>query len=181
MNHVALFRNLNLGHPGSPTAKQLIDAFGGTAAARNFQTNGTVLLESDDPDTTARHALQVLRNNRYDQNMVLRPLSELERLVNETPTADPTENIYRTMISFYDTDRVPAVKLPLRSRDQLVEIRRLDHRSAGSVTWKPRHTAGNVTSFLEELLNVPVTTRTLGTLQRLLTATVGVDTQRTRT
>jgi uncharacterized protein (DUF1697 family) len=170
MSQVALFRNLNLGHPGSPTGEELVAAFAGTALARNFQTNGTVIFSSDDPEATVGEALRVLRGNGYHHGLVVRPLSELERVVKETPAADPAENVYRTMISFYDIDRLPAVELPLRSRDQLVELRRLDRRSAGSVCWKPRRTAGDVTGFLEGLLKVPVTTRTLGTLERLVTA-----------
>jgi uncharacterized protein (DUF1697 family) len=175
MSQVALFRNLNLGHPGSPTGEELVAAFGGTALARIFQTNGTVLFKSDDPEAAVRKALHVLRGNGHHHSLVVRPLSELERVVKETPTADPAENIYRTTISFYDVDGLPAVELPLRSRDQLVELRRLDRRSAESVCWKPRHTAGDVTGFLERLLNVPVTTRTLGTLERLVTAALRVE------
>lgn len=175
MSQVALFRNLNLGHPGSPTGEELVAAFGGTALARNFQTNGTLLFESDNAEATARNALQVLRGNGYRHRLVVRPLSELERVVKETPAADPAEDVYRTMISFYDVDSLPAVELPMRSRDRLVELRRLDRRSAASVCWKPRRTAGDVTGFLEKLLNVAVTTRTHGTLERLITAALRAE------
>lgn len=44
MTTVALFRNMNLGHPGSPTSAELLAAFGGPRSASIFQTNGTVLL-----------------------------------------------------------------------------------------------------------------------------------------
>jgi Protein of unknown function (DUF1697) len=170
MSQVALFRNLNLGHAGSPTGAELVDAFGGTSLARNFQTNGTVLFDSDAPEATARRALQILRKEGYHHSMVIRPLAELEWVLEEAPSVDPAENVYRVMLSFYDIDTLPAVELPLRSRDQLVELRRLSLRSAGSVCWKPRHTAGDVTGFLEGLLNVPVTTRTVRTLKRLVEA-----------
>jgi len=170
LRHVALFRNLNLGHPGSPSGEELVAAFGGTTLARTFQTNGTVLFHSDNPEATARKALHVLRGNGHHQGLTVRPLCELNRVVQQTPTTDPAENVYRTMISFYDIDTHPAIELPIRSRDQLVELRRLDQRSAASVCWKPHHTAGDVTGFLETLLNVPVTSRTLGTLKRLVTA-----------
>lgn len=46
---------------------------------------------------------------------------------------------------------------------------------AHSVCWKPRQTAGNVTGCLEQLLSVPVTTRTVATMQRLL-ATISAST-----
>jgi uncharacterized protein (DUF1697 family) len=175
MSQVALFRNLNLGHAGSPTGAELVDAFGGTTHARNFQTNGTVLFDSDAPEATARRALQILRDKGYRHTMVVRPLLELEQVVAETPGVDPAENVYRVMISFYDISTLPSVELPLRSPDQLVELRRLGRRCAGSVCWKPRRTAGDVTGFLEGLLNVPVTTRTLGTLKRLVAAASRLD------
>jgi hypothetical protein len=175
MSQVALFRNLNLGHAGSPTGAELVDAFGGTAHARNFQTNGTVLFDSDAPEATARRALRILRDKGYRHTLVVRPLLELEQVVEETPGVDPAENVYRVMISFYDIGTLPPVELPLRSPDQLVELRRLSPRSAASVCWKPRRTAGDVTGFLERLLKVPVTTRTLDTLKRLVAAASRLD------
>lgn len=170
MTQVALFRNLNLGHRGSPTGNELVAAFGGPAVARNFQTNGTVLFTSATPRATASRALRGLRDGGYSHSMVMRTVAELEDIVRETPEADPAENVYRTMISFFDTDCLPPVELPKRSRDQLVELRRFDRGSAISICWKPRHTAGDVTGFLEALLSVPVTTRSLGTLKRLVAA-----------
>lgn len=172
MSQVALFRNVNLGHPGSPTGEELVAAFGGPAVARTCQTNGTILFGSDDPEATRRNALRALQSNGHHHSMIIRPVSELEQLVRETPAADPAENVYRMMISFFDIEHLPDVELPLRSRDQLVEVRRLGLRGAASVCWKPRHTAGDVTGFLEALLHVPVTTRTLGTLERLIAAAV---------
>lgn len=176
MRHVALLRNLNLGHPGSPTGQELVAAFGGPSRARTFQTNGTVIFHSDHPEATLREALHVLRGNGHHHSRVVRPLAELERLVSKAPTADPAENIYGMMISFYDVDSLPAIELPMRNRDRLVELRRLDRRNAASACWKPRHTAGDVTGFLEGLLRVPVTTRTLATVERLVTTALRVET-----
>ena len=138
--------------------------------ARNFQTNGTVLFTSATPKATASRALRGLRDGGYSHSMVMRTVAELEYIVGETPEVDPAENVYRTMISFFDTDRLTPVELPMRSCDQLVELRRVDRGRATSVCWKPRHTAGDVTGFLEALLGVPVTTRSLGTLKRLVAA-----------
>lgn len=170
MIHVALFRNLNLGHRGSPTGQELVAAFGGPAVARNFQTNGTVLFVSATPEATASRALQILQDGGYAHSMVVRSVSDVVRSVRATAEADPGENIYRAMVSFFDIEQLPKVELPARSSDQLVELRQLDRDSASSVCWKPRSAAGDVSGFLESLLSVPVTTRTLGTLQRLLVA-----------
>lgn len=165
---VALFRNLNLGHPGSPSRMELVEAFGGSTVARTFQTNGTVVFESSAPEETTAAALVALRSAGYAQSAAVRSLREISQAVAEAPVIDSAENIYRSMISFYDADEVPDLRLPLRSPDRLVELRTLTPTHAHSVCWKPRNTAGNVTGFLEHLLRVPVTTRTTATLQRLL-------------
>jgi hypothetical protein len=165
---VALFRNLNLGHPGSPTGDELVDAFGGPAAARSFQSNGTVAFESIDPEKTSAEAILKLRATGYQQPVVIRALEQIRSAVEDVPPVDPGEGVYRSMISFYDVRQLPAVRLPFRSPDGLVEIRALEPEYAHSVCWKPRQTAGNVTGGLEQLLSVPVTTRTLATIQRLL-------------
>ncbi|NHN57147.1 hypothetical protein G9U51_15355 [Calidifontibacter sp. DB0510] len=55
---VAFFRNLNLGHPGSPDRLGLEAAFAraGADGIRSFQTNGTVAFEARAPKTVAaRH------------------------------------------------------------------------------------------------------------------------------
>ncbi len=140
------------------------------AVARNFQTNGTVLLTSPIPEAAASCALRILRDGGYPHSMVMRTVSELEEAVSQTPEAHPAENVYRTMISFFDAGHLPPTALPTRSRDQLVELRRLNRGSAASVCWKPRHKAGDVTGFLEALLNVPVTSRSLRSLKRLVAA-----------
>lgn len=136
MTQVAFFRNLNLGHRGSPTGNELVAAFGGPAVARNFQSNGTVLFTSATPEATASHALRGLRDGECSHSMVMRTVAELEDIVGESPEADPAENVYRTMISFFDMDRLLPVELPMRSRDQLVELRRVDRGSATSACWK---------------------------------------------
>ncbi len=170
MTNVAFFRNLNLGHRGSPTSDELVAAFGGPTVARNFQTNGTVLFASAFPRATADQARRALRERGYQHHMVVRATSELGKIVTETPEAAREENVYRTMISFFDTEHLPRVELPARSRDQLVELRRLGPGYVCSVCWKPRSKAGCVTGFLETLLNAPVTTRTLSTMRRLIAA-----------
>lgn len=176
MTSVAFFRGLNLGHPGSPSRVELVTAFGGPAVARSFQTNGTVVFEATDPEQATGKALADLRAAGYAHPVVVRSMADIRRAVAAAPATDPEEGIYRSMISFYDADDIPGVQLPLRSPDRLVEIRTLGPASAHSVCWKPRQSAGDVTGYLERLLCVPVTTRTTGTLQRL----VGSPPARTR-
>ncbi|MGL4340057.1 MAG: DUF1697 domain-containing protein [Rhodoglobus sp.] len=170
MISVALFRNLNLGHSGSPSGAELVEAFGGPGVARSFQTNGTVVFEAANPEQATTAALTTLRTAGYTHTVIVQPLHVIQRAIAETPATEPSEDIYRSMISFYMVDNIPGLKLPLRSPDRLVEIRTLGRSYAHSVCWKPRHTAGNATGYLEQLLDTPVTTRTTGTLHRLIQA-----------
>lgn len=168
MTSVALFRNLNLGHPGSPTSAELVEAFGGPGAARRFQSNGTVVFEAADPEKAAAQAIVELRAAGYRHPVIVRTLEQIRSAVRETLPIDAGKDIYRSMISFYNVHEIPDVPLPYRSPDGLVEIRMPGPAFAYSVCWKPRQTAGNVTGSLEQLLSVPVTTRTVATLQRLI-------------
>lgn len=170
MSSVAFFRNVNLGHPGSPTGAELVEAFGGPKAARCFQTNGTVVFDAPDTGRATEAALTRLRADGFPQTAIIRSLEAVRRALAEAPAVDPAEGIYRSMISFYDAEVVPDAALPLRSPDDLVEIRVLGRDRAHSVCWKPRSTAGNATGFLEKLLGVPVTTRTTATIERLVRA-----------
>jgi len=168
MTRAAFFRNLNHGHSGSPTGAQLGEAFGGPAVARTFQTNGTVLYDGR-PETldTARARLGALG---FHHDVVVRSLPEIvasTRLVDE---AEVGEDVYRVILSFFDSDVLPAVELPLRSANGLVEVRRLEPGVAASYTWRRGSSVGDVTGLLERLLGVPVTSRTLGTVQRLARA-----------
>lgn len=175
MIHVALFRNLNLGHRGSPTGNELLAAFGDASRARTFQTNGTVLFKAAHPERTAQRALHQLRAQGYQHQLVIRALPDIADAVRHLEEPDPAENIYRTMISFFDTDELPKVRLPARSPDRLVELRRLEPGYAVSVCWKPGSKAGDVTGFLESVVDAPATTRSLGTVERLLSAGERLD------
>lgn len=64
MSYVALFRNLNLGHPSSPTGAALVDAFGGPSVASSFQINGT----RDAGDTARPRTLNLLCRSGGEAN-----------------------------------------------------------------------------------------------------------------
>lgn len=168
MTDVALFRNLNLGHPGSPTRQELLAAFGGASSASVFQTNGTVVFAGPSKEPLLQQAIGALRAAGYTQHVIVRSLGDIQRIIEHVADPDPAENVYRTMVSFFDAPALHTVRLPLRSPDRLVEVRTLDATMAVSVCWKPESKAGDVTGFIESLVHAPVTTRTLGTLRRLL-------------
>lgn len=168
MTTVALFRNLNLGHPGSPSRHELLDAFGGATVARNFQTNGTVIVKAGTHLDLVLQAATTLRGAGYEHSLVVRSIDEIRRAAERAASFTPAADVYRVMVSFFDAPTVPDLRTPLRSSDRLVEVRDLRAASATSFCWKVRSNTGDVTTFVESLVSAPTTTRTLGTLQRLL-------------
>ena len=108
----------------------------------------------------------ILKHNRTQRYQI--PPPALRTHPQALPNASSKhENAYRLVVSFYDIDEHPQVAVPLRSPDNLVEVRHIYDTHAWSVSWKPQSTAGNATGFLESILGVPATTRTAGTLERL--------------
>jgi len=168
MTTVALFRNMNLGHPGSPTSAELLAAFGGPRSASIFQTNGTVLLTEPSARTHLSRGIDRLRAAGYAQPVVIRTSAEIYRTVERAPEPDRDRGVYRTMVSFFDAPSIPQVQTPLQSRDRLAELRLLEAGVAVSFCWKPGSKAGDVNKFVESLVSASATTRSLGTLRRLL-------------
>jgi len=165
---VALFRNLNHGHAGSPSGAELVEAFGGPGMARAFQTNGTVLFGGGSRGLrVARERLAALG---FEHDVVVRSLAELSTAVALVDGDEVDADVYRVILSFFDVPDLPSVELPMRTANGLVELRRLESGVAASHTWRRGSSVGDVTGFLEKLLGVPVTSRTLGTVQRLLQA-----------
>ncbi len=169
MTRVAFFRNLNHGHRGSPTGAQLVEAFGGPEVARAFQGNGTVIF-SGAPVKTLREATKALAALGFHHEYVVRTLPELVAAIELVDESAVPDDVYRTMISLYDVPRLPEVELPLFNRNRMLEVLRLEPGVAASLSRVQGSSVGDPTAFLEDLLGVPVTSRTLGTIQRLVRA-----------
>lgn len=169
MAFVAFFRNVNLGQPGSPTSRQILDAFGGPAVARNFQTNGTVVFRTDDSEAAGRGARRELSEAGIERGFVVRSLTEVNAIAGELPPADPHDESARVVVSFFDLppgSRTPTA--PPHGSEELLDVRTLDASYAVSVSRRRGTSVGDATSFLERMLGVPVTTRNGGTVQRLV-------------
>lgn len=169
--HVVFFRNLNLGHVGSPSGSVLVEAFGGPAVAANFQTNGTVVIETTAPGPIVAAARRRLATQGFEHPFVVRSTAEVAEIVAATPALDPAEDVYRLVVSFFDPSAAVAPgdgPVPWRSSNGLVEVRHVGLDHAVSACWRRGSSVGDVTGFLEARLGVPVTTRTLGTLERLV-------------
>ncbi len=159
---VAFFRNLNLGQGTSPTRSQLLDAFAdaGINTASSFQVNGTVVFEATDPqalaDDVARRLAPVCG---YADAVLVRPLAWLAGL-HLDPLPAGTE------LSLFDGPESFPEVLPWRAPRGDVTILRADGLHAVSANDDPRRSNG--TPVLERRLGVPVTSRGVPTIQRLL-------------
>lgn len=163
--HVAFLRNLNLGHPGSPVAAALVAAFGGPERAWSVQTNGTVLLRTDDPDATVATARRRLQRDGFEHDVVCRSVAEVVALQASCPRPSAEDEVYRVMLSLFDRDG-PAVPPPAGLA--LVEVVELGSGHAWSLCRRRGRTVGDVTGAVERATGVVATTRSAGTIERLL-------------
>ena len=170
---VAFYRNMNLGHPGSPDRTTLEKALSGAGgeSVRSFQTNGTVLFRADDPRGVVARAAAALRDVGYTDAGIVRPLGLLRDLLG----ADPfhgfrDDRTYRETFTFHEGGAALPVDLPWTSPRDDLDLIANSHGVALGIIRLRRGSAGSPTSEIERMTGGVATTRTLGTVQRLLAA-----------
>ncbi|ALJ21454.1 DUF1697 domain-containing protein [Microbacterium sp. No. 7] len=172
--HVAFYRNLNLGHPGSPTRAQLEGALrdAGADGVRSFQTNGTVLIVASDPLAVVRAAADGLAAAcGYGDAVQVRTVAGLEALLHAGHfDGHVDERTYRETFTFFEGGRTPEWPLPWTNPRGDVDIVHIGDGTALAVVRKPGNTAGNPTAMLERETGGVATTRTRGSIERLLAA-----------
>lgn len=166
---VVLLRNVNLGHPGSPSRAQLEAAFqdAGAPSARSVQTNGTLIL------TGARQAAVLLEAiARLEETLgrrldaILRPGPAFKAMIEALPAPQLGEGAYREVITFFDPPEATFTLPPAPSRVRFLQ------QGPGWVQswiWKERHNAGQPAAAIEDHLKTPATSRTRGTVARIHT------------
>jgi uncharacterized protein (DUF1697 family) len=180
--HVALYRAMNLGHRGSPVREVLERALldGGARAVRSFQTNGTVLLDVDgdgaDGDAAAnavaRTAAPLLAAScGYAGAALVRGLDGVAATIDGDPFAlTRDDRTYRETLTFVDGGEALPVTLPWTDpRDLLDLVAARPGVVLGVVRGDPG-AAGDPNSAVEWFTGGVATTRTLGTVRRLLAA-----------
>jgi uncharacterized protein (DUF1697 family) len=174
MMHVVFYRNLNLGHAGSPNREQLEGALerGGASRVKSFQTNGTVLIDAEDPEgVVAGAAGELVAAAGYDDAAIVRPLADLEDLlalgVFEKHQSPRT---YRETVTFFQGGTKPSWSTPWTNAKDDVDVLHVGDGIALSLIRKPRNTAGSPTFELERATGGVATTRNRGSIDRLLKA-----------
>ena len=171
--HALFYRGMNLGHRGSPTREQVERSLteAGAERVRSFQTNGTVLIVADDPELVVGAAAKSLAEcSGYADVAFLRPVAALRKMLDaDLFTGHTDDRTYRECFTFVDgARREPTWSLPwTNARDDVVVI----HVAAGvvwSIIRKERGTAGNATAEIEKETGGVATSRTKGTIERLL-------------
>lgn len=172
--HVVFYRNMNLGHRGSPdraTLETVLSAAGGRGVT-SFQTNGTVLFEADDPLGVVRGAAAGLETAAgYAGTAMVRSLESLVEVLGAEPFRGYVdERTYRTTFTFFDGGKSPETTLPWTNARGDVDVVDLREGLVLAVVRKAGATVGNPTAEVERLTGAPATTRTSGTVERLVRA-----------
>jgi len=171
----AFFRNTNLGRVGSPTRAQLEQTFldSGAATASSFRVNGTLVFEAD----SARSAMDILQAATATLRSVaglrepgcVRSLAALRRLPWSEVFAgvDPAD-VHELTVSFACGKVNSTLALPQSTDRQDAVVLWLERDNALSVTRRIMSGPGSPNMLLERLTGVPFTSRSLGTIQRLI-------------
>ncbi|MFH8485305.1 DUF1697 domain-containing protein [Streptomyces longisporoflavus] len=169
---VVFYRNMNLGHPGSPDRATLEEVLvaAGARTARSFQTNGTVLLDAGNPAKVVSQAAGEFKTAAgYTDAAMVRSLDELAEVLEGKPFEGHKDSrTYRETFTFFDGDKPLDLQLPWTNRKDDVDIIALHDGLALSTIRKFKSSAGSPTAEIERLTGAPATTRTLGTIERLI-------------
>ncbi|WP_166846120.1 DUF1697 domain-containing protein [Isoptericola sp. BMS4] len=177
--HVILYRAMNLGHRGSPVREALERALldGGARAVRSFQTNGTVLLDVDGAGdeaagAVARAASPLLAAGcGYAGEALVRALDGVAAAIDGDPFAQTRdERTYRETLTFVDGGEPLSVALPWTDSRDLLDLVVARAGVVLGVTRGGPGRGGDPNSAVERFTGGVATTRTLGTVRRLLAA-----------
>lgn len=170
MRWVAFFRNLNLGHPGSPTRPQLEAAFAqaGAGQVRSFQTNGTIVFDPDDrpPEDVVRAALPAIEEASGWADVA--PCLDTDTLADIV--GEHGAEAWQLLLNVYD--RTAAVPPPPAGTD-LVEGLRCVSSGPGWVLSRltgPPELVTDPNPVVERITGQRNTTRSLTTIVRLTRA-----------
>ncbi len=184
--HAVFYRAMNLGHRGSPVRAVLEQCLvdGGARAVRSFQTNGTVLLDvTDAADTDAADARAraeavvaaaaplLAERAGYGHAGLVRSLADVVAALEGDPFALTRDaRTYRETVTFVDGGEPLPMALPWTDpRDSLDLVAAPPGTVLGVVRGGPG-TWADPNAVVERFTGGTATTRTLGTVRRLLAA-----------
>ncbi|MES2951324.1 MAG: DUF1697 domain-containing protein [Pseudomonadota bacterium] len=175
MAHAVFFRNLNLGHPRSPTKAQFEQAFldAGAVTAQSFLTNGTLVFTTKPRANAAKLLADAASRLHTVCGLVepgfLRTVAYLRELVAQQAFAavDPA-SVYQCCATFLDPRVAVFPPVPFASKRADVEVLRFTMGEALSISRTVGNTPGSPNAFLEKHFGLPATTRNWNTVVRLV-------------
>jgi uncharacterized protein (DUF1697 family) len=175
---VVFYRTMNLGQPRSPDRAGLEAVLreAGGHDVRSFQTNGTVLFRADDPSAVVRRAAPPLADRwGYSDAGLVRRVGLLADILRTDPFQGfRDERTYRETLTFYEGGHPLPVTLPWTDARDVVDLVAARDGVALGIIRLRGSAAGSPTAQIERMTGGVATTRTLGTIRRLLRA-AGVD------
>jgi uncharacterized protein (DUF1697 family) len=168
MRCVALMRNVNQGQRGHPATADILNGFAdaGCPDAQTFQSNGTIVFDSDAPSAVVEQAADAIAmRSGYDREILWIPLSELAAAVDQHGGTPEPGRFEFTLYSGANIDPHDA-RVMSRAREHRCSI--VDAGKGWALVRNQVEGEGHGTPVLESLTGRRATSRGLPTVLRLV-------------
>lgn len=168
MLQVAFLRNVNQGQVGHPTTSDIRDAFAaaGHPDAVTFQSNGTVIFESEDPDSVADTVITTLSSRAgIERDCFSIPLADIAEIVD---VHAPAPDIAHRELTLHHAGTIDITDEAVRRTAADLECTIIDADDGWIVTLNHRDRGGNGTRIAEVITGDLASSRGLPTLIRLV-------------
>jgi uncharacterized protein (DUF1697 family) len=174
-SHVALWRNVNVGQRGHPSAAELLAALAAAGApdAVSVQSNGTILFSARpaEVDGLVRDAVAALaRAAGHARELFAMPLETLQPVVDEHGSA---LDAHRRELTLHGGGVLPPDAPALLEAERRGRCTVIDAGRGWVVTLNHRDRQSNGTPVVEHVLGVPATSRSFATLARVCAVAAG--------
>lgn len=170
MTYVALWRNVNVGQRGHPTAAQLCALMteAGAVDARSFQSNGTVVFEAASLASAeqigAEAATRLAALSPADRDVRVVSMERIRELVHEF---GPAADVDRREITFHPGDAISLDSEAVRAAEQRARATVLAAGRGWVAVANHRDRQSNGTPLIEHVTGARATSRSVMTLMRL--------------
>ncbi|MFB7884463.1 DUF1697 domain-containing protein [Microbacterium sp. NPDC056057] len=169
MRCVAFMRNLNQGQRGHPSTADIVAGFAdaGCREVQTFQSNGTILFDSDEPTEVVESAEEAIAaRSGHERDILWIPFADLVAIVDEHGAAHDSRGYEFTLHrgGAVDVHAPDAISLQTRARCEIV-----DAGPGWALVRNDVDGQGNATPVLERLTGDRATSRGLPTILRLVT------------
>jgi len=167
VRYVAFLRNVNQGQRGHPSTAMIRDAFAaaGCRDAVTFQSNGTVIFEAAEPDAVVADALAMLDSLGFPRHGFVMSVPEVGAMAATYGAAPDVSRRELTLhgAELIDVDDDDVVRAAAHRRCRLIGT-----GPGWVVSVNERERESNATPVVEQVTGGPATSRSIGTVVRLL-------------